>query len=119
MLTMQMALQINQQMTLLLNVQTMLPKVLPLTILKISQMTLLLNLQRMLLKVLPLTVLEISQQVTLLLNVQLMLLKVLPLQIMVQWVLPRNLLVSDGPMNCCSNCAALLSWRPGPARGKF
>ena len=82
-------------------------------------MTLLLNRQRMLLKVQPLTVLVISQLVTLLLNVQQMLLKVLLLQIMVQWVLPRNLLISDGPMNCCPNCAALLSWRPGRARGKF
>ena len=44
MLTMQMALQISQQMTLLLNMQTMLPKVLPMTILEISHMTLLLNL---------------------------------------------------------------------------
>ena len=56
-------LEISQQMTMLLNVQRMLLKVLPLSALEISQqMTLLLNVQRMLLTVLPLSVVEISQQ---------------------------------------------------------
>ena len=129
-------LSLTTSMTPLLNLQhwrtlEVLQKVLPMLTMQMAlhlklQMTTLLNVRRTLLKVLPLTILEIRLHMTLLLNMQLMLLKVLPLrtllmvlEIMVQWGLPRNLLASNGPMNCCLNCAALLSWRPGRARGKF